>query len=747
MFLSALGFLGGILLFLYPPPAVAWLLLPLLAWRPARRRAPWLLAGALWAALHPPPELLDAALEGQDLLLRGSLVSLPAADTARQRFRFRAEARRVGNDWQPFHHELRLSWYRAPLRLGAGDRWQFRVRLKRPRGFANPGGFDYGRWLRRQGFTATGYVRPSPDNRRLGAASGLPLLKLRQHLLRQIDRALEGRAGQGVVTALALGQREGIDPAQWQRLRATGTAHLVAISGLHVGLLAGLGFLLGRGLWSRSSHLTRRLAAQRAGALSAIALATAYALLAGFSIPTQRALLMVTLAGLVLLLGRPLRPMPLFGTALLGVLLLDPHAVQDPGFWLSFTAVGLLLWAGLGRRGPRPPLPRLQALLRSSLLLTVGLAPVTALAFGQAAWLSPLANLLAIPWVTLLVVPLSLLGTALLGIGVEAGGTLLRLAAGGFEALDRVLGWLAALPGAAGWLPPPEPVALLLAVTGVLWLAAPRGFPGRWVAGLLLLPLLLLRPPQPPPGHAWFSLLDVGQGLAAVVRTRNHVLVYDTGPRFASGFETGSAVLRPFLLQAGLRAVDLLIVSHGDNDHIGGARGLTRSLPVYQVISSVPQRLDWRRAARCDRPRRWSWDGVGFELIHPAGRRRWRGNNASCVLRVVAADGQALLLPGDIEAAAERALLHGTADLGADLLVVPHHGSRTSSTAAFIERVGPRYALFAVGYRNRFGFPRPEIAARYRQRGIRLLDTATAGAIHFRLGSGPQGLRPRTSRP
>jgi competence protein ComEC len=387
-------------------------------------------------------------------------------------------------------------------------------------------------------------------------------------------------------------------------------------------------------------------------------------------------------------------------------------------------------------------------------LAAVGLLPLLLLLFQKASLVAPLANLIAVPWVSLLTVPLTLLGSLTLWLVPTLGEGLLQLALWTLHGLWWLLQGLADWPLAQWGQAAPPAWALAAAVLGLLWLLAPRGVPARWLGAVWLLPLFLLPTAAVPPGQARVALLDVGQGLAAVVRTQHHALVFDTGPRFASGFNTGEAVVGPYLRARGVRQVDTLVVSHGDNDHIGGVEGLLATVPVVHLLSSVPDKLAPRQAQDCRAGQHWQWDGVSFDMLNPpaaapsGGRRE---NNRSCVLRVQAR-GQRLLLTGDIEAGAERALIRRLGgELAAEVLVVPHHGSKTSSTAAFVEAVSPRLALFPVGYRNRYGFPKAAVVERYRQRGVQLWDSASNGAIELALGAGPvqgtiQGYRQQAAR-
>lgn len=702
------------------------------------------IAGFLWSWWQADLRLADDLphdLEGVDLVLRGSVDSLPETNGRATRFIFKTHSRLHGSypdsDWIAFTPSLRLSWYDAP-QLHAGQGWELRVRLKRRQGFHNPGGFDYAGWLFQNGINATGYVRQGQDARHWPGGAGIdPGLQLRAAVERRLAAVFADVRQAGMLRALSLGERDGIDAGQWSVLRATGTGHLVAISGLHIGLVAGLGFVCGRWLWSRSQACTLRLAAPRAAALLAMLAATLYAVLAGFGIPTRRAWIMALVVLLGVLVQRSVRPAHGLSLALLLVILADPFAVVSPGFWLSFAAVAIIFALlarpavrGHGRR------QRVRQLVHLQLTLSLGLLPLTLLFFGQLGWVAPPANLFAVPWTSLVLVPLLFAGLVCLYPLPALAQLLFVLAGWAADVMLRVLGGFAALPGAALGMPQVPAWVTLAAAAGVVVLLLPRGMPQRTLGGVLLIPLVTWSPPRPPPGEAWFTLLDVGQGLAAVVRTHRYTLVYDTGPRFSPEFDTGDAVVAPFLLAHGIRCVDILVISHGDNDHRGGAESLDRRVPAYRVLTSVPRRVDWRYATHCAEGQGWEWDGVRFRMLYPPADTAARGNDASCVLQVETPSGDRLLLPGDIEASAERKLLdrHGS-DLRSHILIAPHHGSRSSSTPGFVRAIAPESVLFPTGYRNRYRFPHPLVTARYRELGVRMLDTAETGAIHFRLGA------------
>ncbi len=725
-----------------------------LRWRASRLLAACL-AGFLWAALHADRQLagdLPAAVQGQDMRVQGSISSLPEVDGRVTRFLFSLPAAADAGEWRAAPRTLRLSWYDAPP-LQAGQTWQLTLRLKRRHGFLNPGGFDYAGWLLQNGINATGYVRKA-DNYQLAPATGLAQagLRLRQRLDQHLQQALAHVPQAGLLRALTIGARDGIPGTQWTVFRATGTTHLVAISGMHISLVAGLAFMLMRWLWSRSRWLTQGLAAPRAAALAALLMATLYALLAGFSIPTQRAWLMVLVLLSGVLLGRPTRASHTLALALLAVTVYDPFAVLSPGFWLSFAAVAIIFLRLLALPEPTTGIGgRLQAYARQltalQWALSLGLLPLTLLFFGQAGWVAPLANLFAVPWTSLVLMPL--LFAALLLLYPVPGLAALLYAAAGWSAarLDALLGLLAGLPGTQLGMPGVPVWVTLLACAGITLLLLPRGLPHRQLGWLALLPLLGWSAERPPAGTAWFTLLDVGQGLAAVVQTRTHTLVFDTGPRFSDDFDTGAAVVTPFLGAQGIRHIDLLIISHGDNDHRGGATSVAARLPIHRLLSSVPERIDWRYSNRCRAGQAWTWDGVRFRMLHPAAGGGFDGNNASCVLLVEAANGERLLLPGDIEAAAERALVESFGDtLRSEVLVAPHHGSRSSSTAAFIAQVAPDIVLIPAGHRNRYGFPHPTVSQRYRQSGAQQWLSGAAGALQLRLGDARAGLQVSTQQ-
>ena len=738
MVVGTLAFLiGSLILYRLPePPNPLWVfsLIPLIvaALRlPALRPPVALVAGFLWALVHAHFALdsrLPAELEGVVLSAEGRVASIPERTGRRLRFLFDVETI-DGRAIDPLR--VRVGWFDAPEAARAAERWRLQLKMKRPRGFMNPGGFDYEGWLFQQGIDATGYVRTG-ENLRLDEAPPWALDAVRQHLAEGIEEALEGEGRHAVLAALAVGHRGAIERESWRVFTATGTSHLIAISGLHVGLVAGFAFFIGRWLWALPGWTLLRLPAPMAGAWCALIAATGYAALAGFSIPTRRALIMVAVVMAAQLARRRVTPGRGLALALGAVLLVDPAASLSPGFWLSFGAVVVLLigLAGAGRE--RGGLWRGWG--RAQWLVFVGLAPLLLVWFGEFSLVAPAANLVAVPWVSLAVVPAAVGGALLLPLW-EWGGTLLLQGANHAVAeLWPLLEWLASHPWARWRGAVPTMAAVVVAGIGALWLVAPRGVPLRGLGALLLLPLVTYTPERPADGSFRFTLLDVGQGLSAVVETADHTLVYDAGPRFPGGFDTGWAVVAPYLAGRGIDRIDRLVVSHAAGDHAGGVASLLKEIPAEEVIGS---------GKGVDRPclsgDGWRWDGVEFRLLHPETAVSGKRNDHSCVLQV-RAEGGGVLLTGDLEAAGERALIRRWGDsIRSDLLQVPHHGSATSSTPGFIQRVAPRYALFPVGWRNRFGHPRLEVAERYRTAGATLLETAEEGAMIFRVGKEIEG--------
>lgn len=755
---AILALLGGVLLAMCLPslPARGWLwpllVLALLAWwLPGQRyprvvprlRVPMCLLGAVgvgfaWAAFAGHAAMsgrMPPALEGQDQVLVVRVDGLVREAPGRLQLdaRVLSEVGAVdGSDAADMQgRRLRLAWYGPAPAIEPGETWRIEARLRRPRGLLNPGGHDSERHAVVQRLGAVGYVRAPERAERLGEGGGLDAW--RSQRAARIAGSGESE-GMRFVQALALGDTRRLDTADWEVLRATGLSHLLAISGFHVGVVAGFAALLGAGLYRLWPVLGLRLPRPQGAAVAGLLAAVAYAAAAGFALPTVRALLMVGVVLLARLWRRHQPPGRSLALALLAILAIDPLAVLSAGFWLSFLGVAWLLWC----------LPRereagyLRPLLQAQLVASLGLLPMTAWFFGQASLAGPIANLVGIPVITLLVVPLSLLGLLADTLWAGAGAWPWRAAAAVMDAFWPAMHWLAARDGALAWLPEPGPLSLLLALAGAFWLLMPRGVPARPLALLLFLPLLWPAADRPGAGEVDIAMFDAGQGLAVLVRTRHHALLYDAGPGIEGRFDTGRTVVVPGLRALGLRRLDEVMLSHGDADHAGGLAAVLAAFPGTPV--SAP--AGWRAGLDpCLAGQTWTWDGVVFRVLHPPRHFPYLGNEASCVLRIEATGGAALLA-GDIGAVVERRLLREQPDgLSADILVVPHHGSRTSSSAGFVDAVAPRFALFGVGHRNRFGFPHPDVQARYDTVGAESLQSSAEGFIRLRIAQNGTELR------
>lgn len=763
MRIFVLGFACGVWLLQQQPalPSVPWLaglgagalLILVLTWRArveesalAGRRAVGaaLLVSAaalgfVWAAGFAHLRLaeeLPAASEGRDIELTGVVAGLPQTLERGVRFEFDVEQAAPG---VPPH--ISLAWYRGrdegddastlvPVR--AGERWRFTVRLKRPHGNLNPHGFDYEAWLFERGIRATGYVRPQ-SAARIDAQVWRPAYAvemLRETIRDRFRAALPDAPYAGILIALAVGDQQAIDADLWQTFARTGITHLMSISGLHVTMFAGLAYALIGWLWRRSAILPLRLPAQHAAAAGGFVAAFLYCLLAGFAVPAQRTLYMLGVVAAARLSGREVAASRVLLLALLLVLLLDPWAVLAAGFWLSFGAVALLFHIGSGRLGAAYWLVEWG---RAQWAVTLGMLPALLALFQQFSLVSPLANAVAIPLVSFVITPLALAGT------LPFLSPLLSLAHWVTAWMMACIDWLAGLPLAMWQQAAPPPWSVVLALAGGVWLLLPRGFPARWLGLLAFLPLLTVMPPRPQPGAAEVTVLDVGQGLAVHVQTATHDLLFDAGPAFSADADSGNRIIAPYLRAMGVRGLDALVISHADKDHEGGAASVLAALPVAMLKSSLP--FEHALSAQpvpqlpCRDGDGWNWDGVRLDMLHPgADPLSRKTNDVSCVLRVTAA-GKSVLLTSDIEAVSERALLdRHAADLAADVMTVPHHGSRTSSTPGFIAAVAAHDVIFPVGYRNRFGHPKEDVVARYAASGARLHRTDADGAIWVGLG-------------
>jgi competence protein ComEC len=766
MFLFSFFFALGICLLqqqaALPDMAWAWLPLLLLPALLLPRRSGWqryarlVLISALafglgfshaaWQAERRLAVSLPDEWQGRDIEVVGVVAELPHKHERGLGFGFDVEKILTPHAAAPPH--IFLSTYygkqETPLALHAGERWRLTLRLKQPHGTSNPYGYDFELWALENNIRAVGYVHNKGDNVRVDALAGGCAYRIeswREAVRDKFDAALGNAPYAGVLAALAIGDQSSIPQSQWQVFTRTGVNHLMSISGLHITMLASVGFAVTFWLWRHSLRLSLRLPARKAAALVALLVALGYALLSGFGVPAQRTVYMVGAVAAALWLNRDFALAQIFAIALLGVLVPDPWAVLSPGFWLSFGAVAIILYVSAHRIG-RPHW--LMEYANMQWALTIGLAPPLLGLFQQVSLVSPIANAFAIPLVSLVVVPLALLGAVLpldlplwLGHGVM-GWTM------------RLLEWLNRLPDAVWAQHAPPAWSIALGMAGALWCLLPRGFPARWLGLIMILPMFLVLPVAPPQGALRMVIFDVGQGLSVAAQTHGHELLYDTGPDFSGEADSGNRILIPSLRAMGMAGLDGLILTHDDTDHTGGAASVMQGVPIGWLASSLRDGHPLLQQAgargeirRCMDGQAWEWDGVRFEILHPAAASyadaKISDNNRGCVLRISVGQ-QHILLATDIEKESEQRLLREHADkLPAALLVVPHHGSKTSSTYGFVAAILPDYAVFTAGYRNRYGHPKEEVVQRYADSGAELLRSDEDGAILVDMDA--QGLR------
>ncbi|MFI4969111.1 MAG: DNA internalization-related competence protein ComEC/Rec2 [Lysobacterales bacterium] len=702
-------------------------------WKPRLRLTACILLGFAWCAFRADVALqarLPRALEGRDFTVTGVIDQLPVKRMDATRISLRVEHAELDGAAIPLHGHLRVSWYdMAPDDLDACSRWQLRLRLKRPRGLVNPGGFDSERQALERGVVAVGYVRQAATNRRLGAQR-FCVDRLRESISQGIAARVADPHDAALLQAFAVGDTRGLDQADWEVARANGIPHLIAISGFHVGVAAAFGALLVYALWWLWPGLGLRLAFPVAQAPAAFATAVLYGVLAGGSLPTVRTVAMIGVVTLTRFGRRASGGPHALALALLAILVFDPLATLAAGFWLSFVGVAFLMLCLTRGQGF---IAFLRELSIGQLVMTLSLLPLSVWFFGEASLVGALSNLIAVPLISFVIVPLCLLGILAL-LTIPALATPLLVAAGWLAhaqwwLLERMAAW----PGAHWYLPEVAPWALALAMLGACWMFLPRGVPARGLGLLLFLPLLWPDRPPPPAGAFAATVIDVGQGLSVFVRTHDHALLFDAGARYPSEFDLGEAAVLPTLRAFGIGRLDLLMVSHGDNDHAGGAPAVADVYPQARRTGGEPQRMALT-VAQCRADQAWDWDAVHFRVLNPHAERLGTSaaagpdNDRSCVLLVEGPAGR-LLLTGDISRRVEPDV---ASQIGAGaplVLVVPHHGSKTSSGAGFLAALRPALALVSAGWRNRFGHPNPQVVARYGAAGVPLLNTATGGAL------------------
>ncbi|MBP9729264.1 MAG: DNA internalization-related competence protein ComEC/Rec2 [Gammaproteobacteria bacterium] len=673
-----------------------------------------------------PNEIVGTPIE-----VIGLVDSLPVQKGKSLQFQFKIQSVQPMSQW-PKPGLVKLRWWDPPQKVGAGEQWRFVVKLKRPHGYANPGSMNLEKYFFEHQWVAEGSILAKKPFEKLGDhVWNYPLDRIRAWVRDQVAHALEGRPFVGVMMALSMGDQSFISQEHWQVFRQTGTGHLVAISGLHISLIASFFYFLTKKICYCLPSNRFSGSIKTVGYCIGWLLACLYAALSGFSIPSRRAIFMISAFILSLILKKVQHTSRGYWIALGLVLVCDPLSTLSPGFWLSFTAVGIILYSMQNRIGTKGWWLQCG---RIHLILFVGLTPISLALFSSCSLVSPLANFIAIPYFSFWVVPCCLGGTLSLFFSKTLARILFSLGDYGLQGLWPVLQTLSNMPYAT-WDSVHQNTPLIgVAMGGLLCFLLPTGLPGRYVGVVALLPLLLSPVPAIKEGMAGITVLDVGQGLATVVETKNHVLVFDTGPQLSKHFDTGAQVVLPFLATRKKKAIDRLIISHADNDHKGGAASIIKAMPVHHIMSS-DQPLADRVVDPCVAGQRWEWDGVLFEILHPTIDYQGKKNDRSCVLKVQAGT-QSVLMTGDIEAKSETDLIQRVPQaLASTVLIVPHHGSKTSSSEAFIAAVHPQYAIITVGYANHYGHPKPAILQRYREASIPVFDSMHHGAVSFTLNS------------
>ena len=650
----------------------------------------------------------------------GTIQDIPRINSEKTQFIF--------NVSEPFKGKIKLSWHnQLQTNLHSGDKWKLLIKIKHNNGYQNEGGFDYEQWLFYQQFNATGYVRRSDVNQLMFNNATPSINSIRQNIQQHLSSSLSHLEFMGVINALIIGDRSLINQDHWELFKATNTTHLSVISGLHIGLISGFIFLLSSYLWRQCNRCTLKLPASVFGAYFGLLSALLYALVAGFSIPTQRAFIMASVIFLSIILRRHHNIWQLYGGALMLVLISNPLSVFSVGFWLSFYVVAVIIYGASHHQNKH----WLFRLLYIQLLISVSTLPLIAWFFSLGSILSPIANLVAIPVFSFITTPFSLLGVLFSYIQLHSlSDIIFSIANQSLIYLSLFLQYLQTAEFNQWHYTLKSTAGLVLLIMVILLILLPSALKLRKIA-LILLVVIWFQPIEKLKyGEAIITTLDVGQGLSHVVRTQNHTLVFDTGARYRSGFNVGEAVILPYLRTHQINLIDLLIISHGDNDHIGGLDSLLENTKVNKILSSVPDKTS-QVASLCHTSSSWQWDGVSFQMLNIS--HYFTGNNASCVLKISSKDHSAILT-GDIERKAELHLIKTWGkQLKSDILISPHHGSKTSSSEQFLTAVAPKWVIISSGYKNRFNHPAAIVTDRYQQHKINTLNTNCSGQIDIKL--------------
>jgi len=719
-------------------------------------------------------------LQGREIVVQGYIDSIPSENDKSIKFNFKLSQiiqAAENNEYSQYKLRVRLSWYKNSSKLpldnfNVGDFWQFKVKLKRPHGLLNSGGMDYEKWLFSKQIRALGYIRDGNENQHLLAFDianqSVPIKqkfiyvidRFRQNFAKELVNILANNDFKGVYLALILGVKEQITAEQWKVFLDSGTNHLIAISGLHIGLFAAIGFFIGKGFWSFSGVFLRKYSAQQIGAVFALIFALTYAALAGFSIPTQRALIMISLALSALFFKIYPPPKLILSYTLIIVLLIDPMASLSIGFWLSFTAVAVILYSLSTKKNDsldiiesgvkktlKPAkmslvvhlLKSIGQLSRMQVIIFIGLLPFSLVFFSRFILLSPIANLVAVPWMSLVITPLVLFAALISIFSTQLSSTLFIIISYLMQPLWLFLNAIINVDSNLIHFNINNFLVFLPILVGLVLFFSFRDNKKRWLFLVLLFPLVL--PEENIQGLAKkisnnvkegqfkVSVLDVGQGLSVVIQTQNHVMVYDTGNSYSPRFDMATQVVIPFLRFHSIDSIDKLVLSHADHDHVGSTPSLLKQYKAGEILSGEPERLINKlnvNAIQCQIGQKWTWDQVEFEIIYPQEtdiNLSYKSNNRSCVLLVKSKDGLSLLLTGDIEKKIEKKLLDLAKLKNIDIIVAPHHGSKSSSSKDFLNWLKPKIVVFSNGYLNRYSFPVAEVLQRYQQVGSQLYST------------------------
>ncbi len=680
-------------------------------------------------------------LTDQTLIVEGRVIGLPQENDRRQLFTFKVNQAyspyKREHIFEGFPNKINISSY-TDLRVKTGETWRLTVKLKRPRGFVNPGGFDYQASLLRREIGATGYIRQG-ENQILKSPPKFSIDVLRYELQQWLlTKSLSPH--KGVLVALLVGDTSTVAKEHWDEMIKTGTNHLIAISGLHLGFFAIVGFFFGN-LTGRFIQLVwHKYPSMVSGYILSVLFTLFYSLIAGFNIPTIRTLIMLGVVQLALLWRRSFRARDTLLIALVLVLLYDPLAAYDIGFWLSFSAVAMLIFCFAGRiaSNSRTGLKaagvnHFRIFLQSQWVMFIGLLIPLAIFVHTSSLLAPPANFISIPVITFFVVPCLILSAICHFTFAGAEGFFLHCAEWGMLIVHKWLNYL--LVTGSGKFNPLinfNPWSLALAVMSVFLLLLPRGLGNKYVGGFGLMVALVIPLKQLP--DLQMLVFDVGQGTAVFLRTPNYPLLYDTGPVYTENFDAGSGIIVPYLQGQGLASLDILIVSHNDADHSGGLSGVLESTGVKHLWMGEPAKFqpqkDQPQPQDCHVQKPWTWDQVNFRFITWPAQVNAKPNNRSCVL-LVEYRGNTILLTGDIEKEVERALAGEERLPKSDIVFAPHHGSRTSSTPSFVAQTSPEMVIYSAGFHNQHGHPHKHVKARYSAIGAMPFNTAYDGALEF----------------